>query len=421
MFTKLKRQLTLTLTLFFIIVIAILVVFINIIYFYQATGEVYDELSLITSTTSEQSLYKSYVPEAFTDETAGQVSGEDFSGHGAFFVRILKNSVKGEYYTETYCINFEDNFGYDQDFVSRLAYKVAKDGTEKGRSGSLFYRAAKYNEGTLVVFGVENEISGRVNALMQTSVCVGCICIILGIWLADIISGYLIKPIKDSFEMQRSFVSDASHELKTPLAIINANAELLETEIQEGNKQLQCIKSEALRMSGLITELLSATRFEKADVVNNFADFCFSDAVNEVVMNFDALAFEKGVIIDSEIAEGKNVRGNEAKLKQLATILVDNAVKYVNENGTIKVLLSKGAFGRVSFSVTNSGSFIKKEDREKVFDRFYRADESRQRDGVRQSFGLGLSIAKSITEDHNGSLQVTGTENPQSTTFRFVM
>ena len=215
-----------------------------------------------------------------------------------------------------------------------------------------------------------------------------------------------------------------SHELKTPLAVINANAEALESESGD-NKWVGSIRSEAMRMSGLINELLAASRLEKGDLQKTFARTDLSSIVNETVMTFDAMAFERGVMIDTDIHDGIFVEGNPEKLHQLTAILLDNAVKYVNENGRITVNLYT-RFANTVLEVSNTGSFIDKDKTKKIFERFYRLDESRTNEGKYKSYGLGLSIARAITEDHGGNISASsrrgnGEGSPDGTTFKVVL
>jgi signal transduction histidine kinase len=236
------------------------------------------------------------------------------------------------------------------------------------------------------------------------SVIAGIIAIAIFTLISYFLSGWLVKPVEEAFEKQKQFISDASHELKTPITVILSNSELLEDEIGD-NKQLSYIKNECDRMHSLVTSLLTLARLEQTpykDIAKN--DFSISDAVLERVMPMESVAFEKGIIIDYDnVTPDLHMYGVKEQLGQVTAILIDNAIAHTDNGWKITVTLWKTAH-HINLTVANTGKEIPEKDREHLFERFYRADESRHR--ASGHFGLGLSIAKSIVTNHKGKIGV---------------
>ena len=233
------------------------------------------------------------------------------------------------------------------------------------------------------------------------------ILLILILLLCEYLSRRSILPVDEAIRTQQQFIADASHELKTPIAVILANLDILKTSpdktVREEEKWIDSTKMEANRMSKLVNEMLFLARSDAAmDMHYNFRLINFSDVVEEVVLTTEALAFERNITLEADIAENSQVVGDFERLKQVVMILVENATKYVNENGTIQVELTSGPRRVEVLTVTNSGAPIPTEKAEHIFERFYRVDESRVRE--KGGYGLGLSIAQKIIEKHHGEI-----------------
>lgn len=198
------------------------------------------------------------------------------------------------------------------------------------------------------------------------------------------------RPIKDAFEKQKQFISDAGHELKTPITVINANAELLTSE--DNSKWVANIKSQTERMNLLVQDLLTLTKTEE-QTENIREDINLSELTLDNILPFEALAFEQEKLIISNITEGIHIHSNRKSVQQIINILLDNAVKHSNPNSEIIVELKKDG-NKAVLTITNQGSLVKEGQEAKMFERFYRADDSRSRDSG--GSGLGLSIAKSL-------------------------
>lgn len=225
-----------------------------------------------------------------------------------------------------------------------------------------------------------------------------------------------IKPVKEAFEKQKRFIADASHELKTPLAVINTNADVLlangEDTINEQSKWLQHIKSETERMKTLTNDLLYLTEMDDARSRMIHVPFDLSDAVDGVILTMEAVIFEKELALEYDIEPGLMVTGSSEQMKQVVMILLDNALKYTNPHGSIQLSL-KRHHGHIQLTVANSGPGIAPEHVDRIFDRFYRADASRSRQ--LGGYGLGLAIAKSIVEQHRGKITAKSVPNEKTT------
>lgn len=223
------------------------------------------------------------------------------------------------------------------------------------------------------------------------------------------LAGMALRPVEEAWEAQKRFVADASHELKTPLTVILANDRILRSHadetVESQTSWLESTAEEARRMRALVDDMLTLAQNEEGGVPPARERVDLSRLLNGTLLQLEPVAFEKGVALDAEIEDGLSLFGEEYKLKQLAVILVDNAVKYAPRGERVSVCAEKSG-GKIRFSVKNTGSLIAPEDLPHVFERFYRADRSRSSEGA----GLGLSIAAGIAERHGGRISAASDE-----------
>lgn len=245
--------------------------------------------------------------------------------------------------------------------------------------------------------------------------------------MAWLFSASAVQPIAEAWESQQRFVSDASHELKTPLAVIKANMSVMSRQGGMDDEAMRWIASttdEADRMGALIADMLELARTDETSDLAQGGDRAgmvpidLSQLVEETTMELDAVAFERGHAIEEDIEEGVMAVGNPEKLGRLLRVLVDNATKYGGDGSPVGVALHTTK-RHIRLSVHNDGNPIPKEDLAHVFDRFYRSDKARTADESK-SFGLGLPIAKNIAEAHGGRLTVTSDEE-SGTTFTLTL
>ena len=219
--------------------------------------------------------------------------------------------------------------------------------------------------------------------------------------LSYCLAGLVVGPVKRAWQEQKQFVSDASHELKTPLTVILSSSELAaeEQDVQRTKQYVEGIHAESLRMKALVEDMLTLARTESGTRAETEA-VDLSDTVLESVLAFEPVAFESGRELVYDIQPELTVMGSGVQLRRLTDILLDNAVKYAAEGTPIRLLLRQE--GRcAALRVENRGETIPAEKLRHIFDRFYRADESRSGG---EGFGLGLAIAQSIAQSHGGSI-----------------
>lgn len=239
--------------------------------------------------------------------------------------------------------------------------------------------------------------------------------LLLGVSL--VLSYWATRPVERAWKQQRQFLSDASHELKTPLTVILSNAELLEGAELEARpaRWTDNIHTEGLRMKHLVEEMLTLARADNLVRTAEFTLVPLSDTAADCVLAFEPVAFESGKGLEYDIAPELSVLGDRDKLYRLISILLDNAIKYGAEGGTVRLTLEQRD-RQARLTVSNPGQPIPPEQLSHLFERFYRADASR---GEKSGFGLGLSIAQTIAREHKGSLKAES--DAQSTRFSFVI
>lgn len=391
MIRKLKVQISITISVILSLLLILLLFTVNVLNHTRSMNDAYRTLAVVAASNGEKVLS--------TDGTATETESEDQALYRSsrFFSVFFDN--KGNVVTVK---NLEES-GYSDEELREIAAEIYAGGETRGSRGNLLFTVGNYVGGRIVVF-MDNTITFRnIKTVQNNSILIGCVGIAVILWLSYALSEWIVLPVKESFDRQKRFVSDASHELKTPIAVISANLDVLEDEIGSENKWIRYIKSETERMTGLVTNLLTLSRFDLSAERPVFARFNFSKVVEGVTMPFECVAFEKGVLIECDPGENIFCTGSEESLKQVVAILTDNAVKHASENGKIRVTLRQHR-GKTVLEVANTGEPIPKRERERIFERFYRGDDARTRKDGR--FGLGLAIAKSIVNMHSGNISV---------------
>lgn len=226
--------------------------------------------------------------------------------------------------------------------------------------------------------------------------------LILFTFSSRIISRWLTQPIEDMISSEKKFISNASHELKTPLAVIRANTQLLQKEISADNKHLEYIHQETERMIVLVNKMLTLVRLDTAQNQAQPKRFRVDEALYDIIYPMESVAYEKKIRMTSEIQEEMYIDGIEDQIQNLLSILLNNAISYTPESGEI-VIRAYIQAKKFYLKVSNSGNPIPEKIRDRLFERFFRADEAREDNG---HYGLGLSIASSIAANHGGRIRV---------------
>ena len=262
-----------------------------------------------------------------------------------------------------------------------------------------FYREDKGGY-TLVTFMDNTVVNKNAMTLFRNTLIFGGVALVLFFCLSVFLARRIVRPLEESYQKQKQFISDAGHELKTPVSVVSANVELLSRELGD-NTWLSNIQYENERMGKLVGQLLELARTENVRSPKEPLDL--SRLVAGGVLPFESVAFEKGLELKAQIADGVTVVGNKDRLGQLVSILVDNAICHSSIGKEVFITLSQTRNTAV-FSVINSGEPIPQAMMGQLFERFYRADEARG--GGSNHYGLGLAIAKAIAQDHSGKIEV---------------
>lgn len=253
--------------------------------------------------------------------------------------------------------------------------------------------------------------------IMGSYLQIGAAALLLLLGVSILLARWATAPVARAWQQQRQFLSDASHELKTPLTVILSNAELLEAAPlgERPARWADNIRSEAKRMRSLVEEMLTLARADNAVRSAVMAELSLSDLATDCVLAFEPVAFEAGKPLESDVAPDVTVLGDGDKLRQLVGVLLDNAIKYGRDGGAITLTLRR-TDRQARLTVSNPGDPIPPDQLRRLFERFYRADASR---GEQTGFGLGLPIAASIASEHRGTLKAES--DAVSTRFLFTM
>lgn len=290
---------------------------------------------------------------------------------------------------------------YNDSELSLKAKEILAEENRKteGKDGGLVYVVSDKENYTLVAFKDITVFNDVIKIFIKIVVTFGCVTLLILCVVSFFIARSIVKPLEDSYQKQKQFVSDAGHELKTPLSAINVNADMLAREIGD-NKWLSNIQYENGRMNELVQQLLILARTGKVSMPKEKLDFCRLTAGE--VLPLESVAYEKNITIKTEMEESVFVCGNSAQLKQLVSILLDNAVQYSTGN-EVSLAISKERRS-VRLTVINEGKAMESDHKRNIFERFYRVDDSH--DNSDGHYGLGLAIAKAIVTAHNGKIVV---------------
>lgn len=326
-------------------------------------------------------------------------------------------SGRGTYYADvtggTYA-NLDDS----EELTAILRDCLAQDASE-GFIRDYHLRYLRQDKGLYIRLAFVDTSMERaiLQEMMGSYLVIGAAALLLLLGVSILLSRWATRPVENAWRQQRQFLSDASHELKTPLTVILSNAELLETAqlADRPARWADNIRTEARQMKSLVEEMLTLARADNMVRTVVLAEVSLSDIAADCALAFEPVAFEAGKPLEYQIKEDVTVPGNRDKLRQLISVLLDNAIKYGAEGGTITLSLQK-TDRAARLTVSNPGAPIPAEQLPRLFERFYRADASR---GEQSGFGLGLPIARTIAEEHKGSLRAES--DASSTRFIFTM
>ena len=296
-------------------------------------------------------------------------------------------------------VNTDDVFFTSASDAVDYAKEVLAKGKHSGYYKGFKYMVENTDKGKLIAFVDVVKDFDVFYSNLGNSVIISLLVLGLVTFFSYILSKKAVAPMVQAYEKQNAFITDASHELKTPLAIIKTSADVLEMEGGE-SKWTGNIHKQVNRLNGLIGNLISLTKLEESDDLDKM-DFSFSDVLNDCVTDVKdyALSLDKNIVTDIE--DGISFKGNEKLIRQVIGILLDNAIKYAKENSDINVRLTKQN-KKIVFTVENEADNLEIKNYNVLFERFYRADSSRN--SKTGGYGIGLSIAQSIVLKHKGKI-----------------
>lgn len=287
-----------------------------------------------------------------------------------------------------------------RDMAVEYAAELHAKGKTKGFVAHYKYLAVSKNDRVMYIFlDLGNELSSFYSFL-AASVLVSIGGMIVVFLLLLHFSKIVLRPVAESYEKQKRFITDASHEIKTPLAIISANTEVLEL-VSGENEWTASISNQVKRLTALTERLVFLSRMDEENTVLPLEDFSLSDAVKEVGESFAAMALAGDKAFEMQIEGEISCHGDEAAIRQLVSLLLDNAMKYTNERGSIQLSLRMLGKNR-ELTVRNTVDDIRQGNLDILFERFYRLDSSRN--SGTGGYGIGLSVAKAIVNAHKGRI-----------------
>ena len=302
-----------------------------------------------------------------------------------------------------------DNYSNNTNNIEKLALEIIDNNKKRkiGINNLYFSNYSYYYRPRRFIIIIDNTIvRNRLVSNLQESIILFIILELLIAYLASIITNFLMRPVIDSFNKQKRFIADASHELKTPISVIMASADAIKLD-SKSKKWVNNIKYEAERMNKLVIELLDLAKLETQNK-KFYINTDMSKIIEMSVLTLESLAYENDLTIDYNIEKGIIFNCNPSNIKQLISILIDNAIEHSYKKEVILVELYKKN-DSIILLVANKGDTISANNQEKIFERFYREDQARNR--ISNRYGLGLAIARNIVLNHNGNISVFSKDN----------
>jgi len=292
-----------------------------------------------------------------------------------------------------------------------MARALSESGKTTGYEGSYKYLVTDTDEGTLFIFIDRTRSLKSVTDFLFISLLVAVGAAVAVFILVFVFSGVVVKPIAESYEKQKKFITNAGHELKTPLAVINSCNEVIELE-QGETKWTRSIAAQTDKLSRLTQELVALARMDEGSTQLNIEEFPLSEAVNEILEPFGLMAEQKGLDFKTDIQPDITYKGDKNSIARLCSIMADNAMKYTPEDGYVRFRLS-AKNKKIVFSSENTAGNVTQGSHPELFDRFHRGDSSHN--GDIPGYGIGLSMAQSIVSAHGGKIEAVSKDGKSLT------
>lgn len=399
MINKLKRKFIILATVSVFIFMTVLIIIMNIINYSVVLSESDATLNVLGSIDSHRIEKDDRIQRP-------QKENEDFVPHGMspevpyesrFFTVTVSDDKK------IIDSDFSKILSVNEDTADTYIKTALNKNSERGFAGQFRYLIIKNGTDTRIIFLDCGRKLDSFRSFLFTSITVGLIgCV--AVFIAFVFAAKrIVKPISESYEKQKRFISDAGHEMKTPLTIINANLDLIESDIN--CEELSDIRSQTVRLNELTNNLVYLSKIEESEHKIIKVKMPLSDIVSETVKTFHTLIDAKQIKLLSDIKPDITINASPDAIRRLVSVLLENAVKYTQICGEITVTLIKVKKTAIITVKNTTENEIKKESLTHVFDRFYRTDESRNSETG--GHGIGLSIAKAIADAHGGNISAT--------------
>lgn len=403
MIKKLRKKFIMVTAMALFGVIAVLMTSINVIYILKSEKSLNHILNIITENDGRLLVSdKEFIPKKELNdvETNNNFGSGKYRGNREIVFTTRFCVVDLDVNKQITNIYSEKISAISDTEIEEYTEKILKRDKLNGWIDEYKYKLSESNDGYMLVI-LDGSMAKQSNwSIFTTSILVSTISYLIVLFIIALFSKKAIKPIAEGYEKQKQFITDASHELKTPLTIISANSEILE--MTYGNDEwIEGIEKQAERMRDLVNNLVVLTKMDEEKQTIIYKEFSVSDAVYDTAMAFEGLCKKNKKKLHINVNSDINMKGDESEFRKLISILLDNAVKYCDEYGNIYVTLKKDK--NIVMSVRNSYENVSKIELNRLFDRFYRVDKARTRNG---SYGLGLSIAQAIIDRHKGKVKV---------------
>ncbi len=326
------------------------------------------------------------------DELADVITQETQFSTRYFIIRI--NNQK-----EIIETNMQHIASVEQEQAEEILKEVLEKEEETGYYNNYRYKIISNENNKTIIFLDCTMQLNNLRKLISQSIIIIAVSLIVVFILVSVLSKKALTPIIENIERQKQFITNAGHELKTPVAVIMANADVMEMTSTENIEWIKSIKKQALRLDGLIKSLLNLANIEENKLKTNYTQFSITELIKEQIEDFKAITKDRNIIYENK--DDISIYADINRIKELITILLDNALKYTQENGKIEIKVEKQG-KNVKIQFANTCENIKNINTKKIFDRFYRVDKSRSKS--KEGYGIGLSIAKSIVESHKGKI-----------------
>ncbi len=416
MVRRLRRKFVLTAMTALLIIVVLMISCILLIYFHQQDSRADSTLQMLLD---NDGTFPDMKDPSQPDNSGGRIPGQGPRGADFDAARAIEMPFETRYFTVR--LDEDGNIlSTDVDHIAAISSEDAESyaasafssGKTKGYlDGYKFADNVQDNGVTLIVFLDCNSSFSNLTQLFRISILIAGITLVLMFVLVEALSGNAVAPVVESLDKQKQFISDAGHELKTPLSVISANVDVLEL-TGEKNEWTKSIRNQVGRMTALVTNMLTLSRMDEAKWKDLFSRVNFSKIAQSTADTFRVVAKSREKQYTISIQEDLHVFGEQRALEQLCTLLLDNAMKYSSEHGSIVISLTED-HKKARLEVSNTCDEIPSGNLDRLFDRFYRADSSRTRipansgstTATAGGFGIGLSAAREICESHGGEIR----------------